>query len=198
MNVDLMSLWLPIVVSAVAVFIASSIVWMVLPHHKSDYGALPDENAIMAAFRAQNVRPGMYCIPSMIGADGKPNCKDPAFQEKLKAGPWATFNVMASWPNMGRSLGLWFVYLLVIGAVVAFVAGSTLAPGAPFRAVFQLVTAAAFLPFACMAVPQHIWKGLPASIVVKEFFDGVAYALITGAVFAWLWPDAAGGLPLPG
>lgn len=198
MNVDLMSLWLPIVVSAVGVFIASSIVWMALPHHKNDYGALPDESAVMAAFRAQNVRPGMYCIPSMLGPDGKPNCKDPAFIEKMKSGPWATFNVMGGWPNMGRSLGLWFAYLLVVCGAVAFIAGSTMAPGASFRSVFQLVSVAAFLPFGLMAVPQHIWKGLPASIVAKELCDGVAYALITGAVFAWLWPDAAGGIPLPG
>lgn len=198
MNVEMTSLWLPIIVSAVVVFFASSIVWMVLPHHKSDYKSLPDENALAGALRAQGAQPGQYCIPSMIGPDGKQDCKSPAFQEKVKAGPWATLTVLPSWPSMGRSLGLWFVHLLVIAAVVAFITSRTLAPGASFRAVFQVAGAAAFLPFALMAVPQHIWKGLPASIVVKEFFDGLAYALITGATFAWLWPDAASGLPMPG
>ena len=37
----LSALWLPIVLSAVIVFVASSIMHMVLPYHRSDYHKLP-------------------------------------------------------------------------------------------------------------------------------------------------------------
>ena len=37
--------WLPIVVSGAAVFFLSFMMWMVLPHHRSDWAPMPDEDA---------------------------------------------------------------------------------------------------------------------------------------------------------
>ena len=59
----LTDLWLPTIVSAAAVWIASAIAWMAMPHHKGDFKALPNENALMDAVRAQNVAPGVYGFP---------------------------------------------------------------------------------------------------------------------------------------
>src|SRR6266851_8791731 len=42
--VSLSALWLPIVLSAVIVFVASSIMYMLLPYHRSDYRKLPEED----------------------------------------------------------------------------------------------------------------------------------------------------------
>ena len=49
--VTLASLWLPILLSAVAVFIASSLVHMVLKYHDSDYPGLPSEAQFRAGLR---------------------------------------------------------------------------------------------------------------------------------------------------
>ena len=74
--VSLMSLWLPILLSAVAVFLASFLVHMVLGYHKTDYARVPDEDRAMDALRSHNLAPGDYLMPyATSGAD----MKDPAF-----------------------------------------------------------------------------------------------------------------------
>ncbi len=61
--VSLTALWLPILLSAVIVFIASSIIHMVLPYHRSDYRQLPDEDKLLATLRAAGLKPGLYHFP---------------------------------------------------------------------------------------------------------------------------------------
>ncbi len=198
MQVELMSLWLPIVVSAVVVFFASFVVWMVLPHHKKDYKALSNEDPVRDALRAQNPAPGMYCIPSMLGPDGKCDAKNPEFQAKVKEGPWAVMTVLASWPNMGKSLAMWIVHLLVVSTFVAYIAAHALPAGAAYLSVFRVAGAAAFMTFGLGVLPQMMWKGAPVAVIMKEVGDGLAYALVMAGVFAWLWPEATITLPLPG
>ena len=61
--VQIMSLWLPIVVSAVLVFFASFVIHMVLGYHRADYKRLADENGVMDALRKFNIAPGDYLTP---------------------------------------------------------------------------------------------------------------------------------------
>ena len=65
--VSLGSLWLPILVSSVLVFIASSIIHMVLKYHNKDYTRLPNEDAVRAAIRTGNPPPAQYIIPYCSG-----------------------------------------------------------------------------------------------------------------------------------
>ena len=44
--VSISALWLPILLSAVIVFVASSIIHMVLPVHRGDYRKLPEEDRV--------------------------------------------------------------------------------------------------------------------------------------------------------
>ncbi|MCP4200989.1 MAG: hypothetical protein GY769_03555 [bacterium] len=67
--VYLTALWLPILLSAVVVFIASSILHMVLKYHRSDYSAMPGEDNVMAAMRSEKVSPGHYYLPHCPAAD---------------------------------------------------------------------------------------------------------------------------------
>ena len=46
--VPLAALWLPILLSAVIVFVASSLMHMLLKYHQGDYRQLPDEDKILA------------------------------------------------------------------------------------------------------------------------------------------------------
>jgi hypothetical protein len=106
--VSLMSLWLPIVVSAVFVFMASSISHMVLAYHRSDLGGVPKEDQVMAALRPFALRPGNYMMPH---AGSMQAAKNPEFVEKCRQGPVALLTVLPSGVmNMGPSLALWFVY----------------------------------------------------------------------------------------
>ena len=57
------SLWLPVIVSAVAVFVISSLIHMVLGYHQRDYTPLPNEDAVRAAIRRGNPAPNQYIFP---------------------------------------------------------------------------------------------------------------------------------------
>jgi hypothetical protein len=184
--VTLDALWMPIVLSAVLVFVASSLVWMALPHHKSDAVGLPDEEATLAVLRKQSLKPGLYRFPWMADMEAM---KSPAMQEKIRQGPVGMLTIFrGDIFNMGRSMASWFVYLLVVGALVAYVAGRTLAPGEHYLQVFRVVGTVATLTHVGGHVPGAIWWGRPWSVVFKEIADGLLYGLLTAGAFGWLWP----------
>jgi hypothetical protein len=115
--------------------------------------------------------------------------KDPAFVAKLNKGPVGLLTVLPSGPfNMGRSLGLWAVYLLVVSVFVAYVAGRVLAPGAHYLGVFRIAGTVAFLAYAGAQLEGSIWWGRPLSVTLKEMADGLLYGLLTAGAFGWLWP----------
>lgn len=185
--VYLTSLWLPIVLSAVAVFLGSSIVHMVLKYHQSDYKAMPDEAAVQAAMRAAGPAPGHYYMPHCL--DPK-ELADPDVKAKFEDGPVAFITVLPSGvPSMGKPLALWFVYCLVLSALVAYLTGRTVAPGTEYLTVFRVAGTAAFLGYAGATAADSIWKGAPWSITIKVLIDGLFYALLTAGVFGWLWPS---------
>lgn len=82
--VPLASLWLPILVSGVIVFLASWIVHMFLPHHRNDFAKLPQEDAVLDALRSLNVPTGQYLAPY---ANSPALMKQPEYLEKRKRGP---------------------------------------------------------------------------------------------------------------
>lgn len=61
--VGISALWMPIVVSAVFVFIALLILHMMPGWHKGDMAAVPGEARVMETLRALNVQPGDYRFP---------------------------------------------------------------------------------------------------------------------------------------
>lgn len=183
--VTLDALWLPILVATVLVFVASSLVWMVLPHHRSDVKGLPNEAAVMDAIAKESPAPGLYNFPH---APSPKAMGDPAFQEKLKKGPVGMLTVWRSGPiNMGKSMGQWVAYVLVVSTLVAYVTGRTLGPGAHYLAVFRVAGTVASLAYASAIVPAAIWWGRPWNVTWKEVIDGVAYGLLTAGAFGWLW-----------
>ncbi len=183
--VSLTALWLPIVLSAVIVFVASSIMHMLLPYHRSDYRQLPDEDKLLAVLRAAGLKPGLYHFPFCSHKD----MKSPATMEKFKQGPVGMLTLFPSGPPaMPKFLGMWFAYCLVIGFFVAYLTGRTIAPGANYLAVFRVADTAAFLAYGLGNLSNGIWKGQPWGVTLKEVIDGLVYALLTAGTFGWLWP----------
>jgi hypothetical protein len=183
--VPLSVLWLPIVLAAVIVFVASSIIHMLLPYHRSDYHKLPDEDKLLAALRPAGLRRGLYAFPFCTHKD----MKSPAMIEKYKQGPVGFMTVFHNGPPaMPKFLGQWFVYCLIIGFFVAYITGRTVAPGADYKAVFRVAGATAFLAYGLGHLSNGIWKGQTWSMTIKEVFDGLIYALLTAGTFGWLWP----------
>ncbi len=182
-------LWLPIAVSAVLVFIASSLIHMVIQWHKTDYNKLANEDEVRVALRASNATPAQYVIPYCAGMK---EMQAPEMQKKFVEGPIAFITLRPPGvPKMGGALGGWFVYILVVCAVAAYIAHKTLTPMGPevnSLQVCRVVSALAFLAYGGGSVQQGIWMGKPWGSVAKDLVDAAIYAAITGATFAYLWP----------
>lgn len=183
--VTLAALWLPILLSALIVFIASSIMHTVLPYHQSDYRKLPDEDSVLVALRSVSLTRGVYNFPHCTHKE----MKTPAIQEKFKQGPVGFLTIFPAGPvNLPKFLIQWFVYCLLIAFFVAYLAAHTVLPGAPVRHVLRVIGTAAFLGYGLGTLSNAIWKGQTWSMTLKEVFDGFVYAILTAATFAWLWP----------
>ncbi|HZQ67553.1 MAG TPA: hypothetical protein VFA68_03450 [Terriglobales bacterium] len=183
--VPLAALWLPIVVSAVIVFVASSIMHMVLPYHKKDYSQLPDEDRLRATLRTADLKRGLYVFPYCTHKD----MKSPAVMEKYKQGPVGFITILPNGPPaMPKFLIQWFLYCLLIGFFVAYLAAHTLAPDANYLMVFRVVGTAAFLAYGLAHLSNGIWKGQMWGATMKEVMDGLVYGLLTAGTFGWLWP----------
>ncbi|MFG0316535.1 MAG: hypothetical protein ACF8XB_04620 [Planctomycetota bacterium JB042] len=183
---SLVDLWMPILVSAVFVFVVSSVLHMCIPIHKGDYRGLPNEANVLESLRANGVPPGQYMFPH---CEEMKDLGSPEMKEKFANGPIGTIIVRpAGMPSMGKALGQWFLYTVLIGAVVAYLASLALPAGADASTVFRLTGTAGILGYAFSSFTESIWKGLSWGVTAKFVFDGVLYGLATGAAFAWLWP----------
>ena len=140
--VTLAGLWMPILLAAVFVFIASSIIHMVLPYHRNNYGKLAKEEEVRAAIRNSAPTPGLYFVPYCTHKE----LNAPETKAKYAEGPVLLMTVYPNGPvKMGQFLGLWFVYCLVVSFFTAYLAAHTVAVGAPFRHVFRVTGTAAFI-----------------------------------------------------
>jgi len=182
----LFMLWLPILLSAVIVFVVSSIIHMASPWHKNDYPQVPNEDQVRSALRPLAIPPGDYMIPRPTKRE---EMRSPEFAEKVKQGPNMVLTVLPNgpWP-MRRNLTLWFLCAVAVGAFAAYVAGRALPIGAPYRAVFRFVGVTAFIGYSVALWQMSIWYARSWSTTAKATVDGLIYGLLTAGTFGWLWP----------
>ncbi|HSB09336.1 MAG TPA: hypothetical protein VLM38_07465 [Blastocatellia bacterium] len=184
--VQLTALWLPILLAAVFVFVASSIIHMVLGYHRSDFGKVANEDDVMNALRKFDIPPGDYLLPCAGGPEGM---KSPEFQEKMKKGPVAIFTIIKSGgPSMGKNLILWFVYCVVVSVFAAYISGRALGPRATYLDVFRFAGSTAFAGYSLGLLQNSIWWSRKWTTTLKSMIDGLIYALLTAGTFGWLWP----------
>ncbi|HKE38888.1 MAG TPA: hypothetical protein VKG21_03535 [Casimicrobiaceae bacterium] len=182
----LAALWLPILLSAVIVFVVSSIIHMATPWHKDDYSKVPNEDKVMEALRPFNLPPGDYMMPRPANMQ---DMRSPEFAEKRNKGPVMVFTVMPSGPfSMGKNLVLWFLYSVLVGFLGAYVAARALPVGAPYPAVFRFVGVTTFIGYSVALWQFSIWYHRSWGTTIRSTVDGLIYALLTAGVFGWLWP----------
>lgn len=184
MNVSLMSLWLAILLSAVIVFVASSVIWMVIQYHNAEWKKLPDEEAARSALKG--TAPGQYSVPN---AQTSAERKSPEVVEKYRQGPIAMLIVLPHGSMaMGKQMFQWIVYCLLISFMVAYVTSVVLPSGADYLHVFRIAGSVAILAYAGAVPINAIWFGHTWSATVKDVLDGLIYGLLTAGIFGWLWP----------
>jgi hypothetical protein len=176
------ALWMPILASAVLVFILSALVWTVLPWHKKDFKKTGNEEAVRSALSGS--APGAYMLPY---------CVDPAdfknreMAQKYIDGPQGFITIVPNGlPKMGPKLGMSFVYNVFVGIICAYFVSRTVAPDASYLAVFRVAGATAFVAYGLAYIQDSIWFGRPWSLTAKTLFDALLYSLLTGGAFGWL------------
>jgi hypothetical protein len=183
---ELYALWLPILLSAVIVFVVSSAIHMFTPWHKGDYPKIPNEDRVMDALRPLAIPPGDYMFPRPSNMQ---EMRSPEFAAKRNKGPVMIVTVLPTGPvRMGKELVLWYLYSVVVGVFAAYVAGRALAPGTQYLRVFQFVGATAFMGYSFALWQLAIWYRRALGTTIRSTVDGLLYALLTAGTFGWLWP----------
>lgn len=186
--VSLLSLLVPILVSAVVVFIASAILHMLIPFHKNDFRKIPREDEFLEAVRRFDLPAGDYVAPH---AEGPAAMKDPAFVEKRAKGPTIVMTLTpGAPPSMATHLTKWFIYCIIVNLFAAYIASRALMPGAEFMDVFRFVGTAAFMGYSLALAQNWIWYMKNGEATFRSMIDGLAYAMLTAAVVGWMWPGA--------
>jgi hypothetical protein len=180
----LASLCLAILVASVACFALSSIIWMVSPLHKRDHTGLPDEARVIEAIRASGVRPAVYMFPYASSMKEK---SSPEYVAKWKAGPAGLLTVFRPF-SMGVNMALTWLVFLVVSFGIGYLLSVTVARGAEGVRVFQVAATAGVLAYAFAQLPHQVWFQSSTSNKIASFVDGVLYGLVTGGVFALMWP----------
>jgi len=177
-----------VVVSAVAVWLVSAVLHMVLKYHRADHRQLASEEGVAAALRSAAPAPGVYMLP---WCSDPSQMKDPAVRKRYEDGPVAILTVMCNgMPNMGKYLGMWFLFCLLVSFVTSYVARHSLDPGAYGMEVLRLTGTVAFIGYGFGYVQDSIWKAVPWANSLRGILDAAIYALVTGLVFRFFWPAA--------
>ncbi len=187
MVIPITTLWLPIVVAAVLVFVVSSIIHMFLTYHQKDYLKVPDEDRLMDALRPFNLPPGDYVFPH---AAGMAAMNSEAYKQKAAKGPIAFVTVLRPGQvfGVGSQLMQWFAFSLLVGIVSAYMAGRMLAPGVDYLQVFRVTGTVAFACYSMALMQRSIWFSYNWTSTLRSMFDGLIYAALTAGAFGWLWP----------
>jgi hypothetical protein len=182
------SLWLPVVLSAVAVWIVSAIVHMALRYHRADYKQLSDEDSVAQAVRKVGASPGLYVFPYCTSPA---QMKEPALRKKFEDGPIGFLILRPNGvPGMGKNLIQWLLLCFLVSFVTAYVARHTLHAGQDGLTVLQITATIAFAGYGFGYLQDSIWMGVPWSNCLRGLLDAVLYSLTTGLVFRLLWPAA--------
>lgn len=181
----LLPLWLPILLSAAAVWIVSAIVWMALPHHKGDFVGLPDEDGLMDYIRKSGIKPGNYGFPD---CHDRGAMKSDKVQKAWEEGPVGHLCLWQVPLTMGGKMIATFLVYLVVSILIAYLTRVALPGAAPFAKVFQVAATAGILAYCFSFIPNSIWWGSYKRTIVANVIDGIVYGVITGAIFAWRWP----------
>jgi hypothetical protein len=184
--ISLGQLWLPILVTAIAVFAASSLVHMVFA------GTFPttagSRTRTTCARWCARARP----VPGSTSSRIAPIPRRWAAEmvARFKEGPIGVLVLRpVGMPSMGKPLGLWFGLNLLVAILAGYLACRTLAAGSSFPQIFRVVGLFTFAAYAIGPLQQAVWMGKPWASACKEAGDALIYGVVTGLVFGWLWPS---------
>jgi hypothetical protein len=90
---------------------------------------------------------------------------------------------------MGKSLGLWFVWTLVVASFASLVALHTIPLNGDAHMAAHVIALISFVMYGAGSVQDFIWMGKPFSSMMKYLLDALIYSVVTALSFMWLWPS---------
>ncbi len=179
-------LWLPILAGGVVAFIVSALVWTLLPHHKTEWQALGNEDEVLAAIGKGAPAPGLYTFPFYMDPKQR---ESPQLRTKLDRGPVGYLTVVPNGiPKMGPMMLRSLLFNLVVSFLTAYVAWHALGANRGYLEVFRIVGTVSSMAYVLGSVPESIWFGRPWRSMWLQVVDGLLMGLFTAGVFGWLWP----------
>ena len=179
----LLELWLPVLLCGIALFFASFISWVILPHHFADFKKLEQEDEFMKTVRDMELPVGNYMFPQV---QSKKEMSNPEYTKKYETGPRGTLDIY-NVANMPINLGLTFLFFLVTSAVIGYITLVSCPAGTEFFKVFRVAGTIGILVHATSGMLNGIWF---RKRLIAHFIDGIVYGLMIGLIFASLWPSA--------
>ncbi len=125
----LRSLWLPIIVSGIALFFASLAAWMLLPHHKPEWKGLPNEDAFLQALRSARIASRPVHVPVLVQAG---RLEKRRVQTPSRGRADRHTHRLEKPPNMGVNMLCTVLFFTIANFVIAYLAGMALPPGDRF------------------------------------------------------------------
>ncbi len=186
--VSIPSLWLPILLSAVAVFIASSIIHMVLGYHAADYKKLPAEDDVDG--RPSEVRHPARRLPGAVRRQREGD-EGPGFHGEVQ-GRAANHDDRHGQRRRDEHGAAVHPVVPVLHRSSASRPRTSPAarspPGAHYLAVFRFAGATAFFGYSLALWQSSIWYRKSWGTTIRLTIDGLIFGLLTGGFFGWLWP----------
>lgn len=183
----ILPLWLPILLSAAAVWLISLVFGMALPHHKQDWIGLSDEDGFMDFIRRNGIKPGNYLFPDFRTREALKSAK---VEKALNEGPVGHLSVWRTPVTMGDKMVGAFIVHLVVATLIAYLTRIALPGAAPFAKVFQIAGTAGILAYSFSFIPNALWFGAYKRTIVASIIDGIICGLVIGVIFAWRWQHA--------
>lgn len=179
----LVDFWLPIFATTTALWISSTVAWMLLPHHFGDRRKIQCEDELMKFVGDKNIAAGNYMFPYPEKAS---DMNKPEHMERYQKGPRGTLNVYDE-ASMPANIGLTILYFAVTVTTIAYITNLTCQPSdtsTNFMRVFRVAGTIGILTYASNSVLNRIWF---RQRVWTDIVDGIAYGLLVGVIFASLW-----------
>lgn len=181
--------WLAIIVSSIAIWLASSLLWAVLPWHRKDYSKLINQTDVQDALGKTMPTPGLYSIPFMSTIKEMEHAE---IKTMIDKGPLALITILpADTFNMGKRLSLWFLLNLAIASIIAILIEITTL-GIPvddhrhFGVVIHIAGLVTLLTYGGAYITEGIWFSRTWKVVAKYLVDALIYAVITTICFVYL------------
>ncbi len=173
-SMNILDLWLPILVAGIAVHIACTIAWTVLPHHKTEWIRLP-LGPLDDAMPAAGAEIGKQYVLTETGTDiNSPDAKC-----------LGTLILRERSPSMGENIAMTICYFLFMSTIIGYLCSVTMTVETPKLDIFRFTATSALMAYSFGGLSHVIWF---RRRILLDMIDGLVYSLITGVVFATLWP----------